>query len=108
MVRTKTNPTTSNDAAPAANSLAAPAPEAPKPVRLRVRGPTSTTTIDLQTTTPLKDLVTAMEPITLSQANATLRESVEALRAEAARRSAASRTVCGARRSGSLGRPQIA
>ena len=59
MVRTKTNPTTSNDAAPAANSLAAPAPEAPKPVRLRVRGPTSTTTLDLQTTTPLKDLVDA-------------------------------------------------
>ena len=59
MVRTKTNPTTSNDAAPAANSLAAPAPQAPKPVRLRVRGPTSTTTLDLQTTTPLKDLVGA-------------------------------------------------
>ena len=59
MVRTKTNPTTSNDAAPAANSLTAPPPEAPKPVRLRVRGPTSTTTLDLQTTTPLKDLVDA-------------------------------------------------
>ena len=59
MVRTKTNPTTSADAAPAANSLTAPPPEAPKPVRLRVRGPTSTTTLDLQTTTPLKDLVGA-------------------------------------------------
>ena len=59
MVRTKTNPTTSNDAAPAANSLTAPPPVAPKPVRLRVRGPTSTTTLDLQTTTPLKDLVDA-------------------------------------------------
>ena len=59
MVRTKTNPTTSADAAPAANSLAAPPPVAPKPVRLRVRGPTSTTTLDLQTTTPLKDLVDA-------------------------------------------------
>ena len=71
MVRTKTNPTTSADApaanslaaappvAPAANSLAAPPPVAPKPVRLRVRGPTSTTTLDLQTTTPLKDLVGA-------------------------------------------------
>ena len=59
MVRTKTNPTTSNDAAPAANSLTAPVPQAPKPVRLRVRGPTSTTTLDLQTTTPLKGLVDA-------------------------------------------------
>ena len=59
MVRTKTNPTTSNDAAPAANSLTAPAPEAPKPVRLRVRGPTGPVTLDLQTTTPLKDLVDA-------------------------------------------------
>ena len=70
-MRTKTNPTTSADApaanslaaappvAPAANSLAAPPPVAPKPVRLRVRGPTSTTTLDLQTTTPLKDLVGA-------------------------------------------------
>jgi len=59
MVRTKTNPTTSNDAAPAANSLAAPAPEAPKPVRLRVRGPSGPVTLDLETTTPLKDLVAA-------------------------------------------------
>ena len=59
MVRTKTNPTTSADAAPAANSLAAPAPEAPKPVRLRVRGPSGPVTLDLQTTTPLKDLVGA-------------------------------------------------
>ena len=59
MVRTKTNPTTSNDAAPAANSLAAPAPQAPKPVRLRVRGPSGPVTLDLQTTTPLKDLVGA-------------------------------------------------
>ena len=59
MVRTKTNPTTSNDAAPAANSLAAPAPVAPKPVRLRVRGPSGPVTLDLQTTTPLKDLVGA-------------------------------------------------
>ena len=73
MVRTKTNPTTStDDAAPAANSLAAappvapagnsltaPAPEAPKPVRLRVRGPSGPVTLDLQTTTPLKDLVGA-------------------------------------------------
>ena len=73
MVRTKTNPTTSTDdtapaanslaaappVAPAGNSLTAPPPAAPKPVRLRVRGPTSTTTLDLQTTTPLKDLVGA-------------------------------------------------
>ena len=59
MVRTKTNPTTSADAAPAANSLTAPAPEAPKPVRLRVRGPSGPVTLDLQTTTPLKDLVEA-------------------------------------------------
>ena len=58
MVRTKTNPTTSADAAPAANSLAAPPPEAPKPVRLRVRGPSGPVTLDLQTTTPLKDLIT--------------------------------------------------
>ena len=54
MVRTKTNPTTSNDAAPAANSLAAPAPQTPKPVRLRVRGPSGPVTLDLQTTTPLQ------------------------------------------------------
>ena len=59
MVRTKTNPTTSNDAAPAANSLTAPPPQAPKPVRLRVRGPSGPITLDLQTTTPLKDLVEA-------------------------------------------------
>ena len=59
MVRTKTNPTTSADAAPAANSLTAPAPEAPKPVRLRIRGPSGPVTLDLQTTTPLKDLVGA-------------------------------------------------
>ena len=59
MVRTKTNPTTSADAAPAANSLTAPAPQAPKPVRLRVRGPSGPVTLDLQTTTPLKDLVEA-------------------------------------------------
>ena len=58
MVRTKTNPTTSADAAPAANSLTAPAPQAPKPVRLRVRGPSGPVTLDLQTTTPLKDLIT--------------------------------------------------
>ena len=59
MVRTKTNPTTSNDAAPAANSLTAPVPQAPKPVRLRVRGPSGPVTLDLQTTTPLKGLVDA-------------------------------------------------
>ena len=59
MVRTKTNPTTSADAAPASNSLTAPPPEAPKPVRLRVRGPSGPVTLDLQTTTPLKDLVGA-------------------------------------------------
>jgi hypothetical protein len=58
MVRTKTNPTTSADAAPASNSLTAPPPEAPKPVRLRVRGPSGPVTLDLQTTTPLKDLIT--------------------------------------------------
>ena len=58
MVRAKTAPT-STDAEPAGNSLTAPPPVAPQPVRLRVRGPAGIITLDLQTTTTLQALVAA-------------------------------------------------
>jgi hypothetical protein len=58
MVRAKTTPT-STDAEPSGNSLTAPAPVAPQPVRLRLRGPAGIITLDLQTTTTLQALVAA-------------------------------------------------